>query len=143
MKMGLIWVVLVMVVSGVSALDLGVQQSDLRIDPSADGGYYFYIRKKPDIQSVLLVETTKDPKGQLANYAYRDPVYHAANGDEKQLLNGKFLDKMNRYTLISSTVIDDKEFGKAFRIFIPFVVVFGYPDSRYGEVQIQNGTYIN
>jgi hypothetical protein len=142
MKLAIIWLMAV-VTPTLWALDLSLQPTDLRLDQSSESGYYFFVRKKPDIQSILLTESTKDPAHKNDNFAYRNPQYQSANGDEKQLLNGKFLDKKDRYTLISSTLVDDKQFGKAFRIFIPFVVVYGYPWSRYGEAQILNGMYLS
>jgi len=125
------------------AQDLGIAPSDTRIEGSPEGGYLLYIRKKPDIQSVLLTESTADPNFKNASYGLRDPVYHKENGDEKRKLDGKFLDTTNLHSLIDSTPIVDAQFGQAYRIFIPFVVVFGYPNTRYGETQVTNGTYLN
>ena len=71
--------------------DLSLSKEDLLVIQNPKGGYHLYIRAKPDIKSVLLTETTKDPDLKLDNYAYRDPNYNEINGDEKRLLNGEFL----------------------------------------------------
>lgn len=123
--------------------DLAVTVQDLRIEQSLEGGYYLYVRQKPDIKSVLLVESTRDPTGKLDNYAYRNPVWHAENGDEKRILDGKFLNSKDNWALIDSTPVDDKAFGKAFRIFIPWVLVYGYPYTRFGQIQVLDGTYLS
>ena len=39
-------------------------------------GYHLYIRKKNNIESVMLTETTKDPSGKTDNYAYRALEYN-------------------------------------------------------------------
>ena len=55
----------------VFAADLSIGKEDVRIIQSPEGGYHLYIRKKADINSVLLTETTRDPTLQSDNYAYR------------------------------------------------------------------------
>ena len=67
-----------------SALDLSVDKGDVLIIQSPEGGYHLYIKKKADIASVLLTETTKDPALKESNYAYRAPEWNAINGDEKR-----------------------------------------------------------
>ena len=75
------------------AADLELDQSDLAVIQDPKGaGYHFYIRKKPDIASILMTETTKDPLKKLDNFAYRAAEYNGINGDEKRILNGKELD---------------------------------------------------
>lgn len=127
-------------------IDLSLTTGDLRIEQVLDGGYYLYIRKKPGIQSVLLTESTRDPNMKLDSYALRNPKYHAENGDEKRIILGKVItdkDLYGRYSLIDSTPMADPVFGQAFRIFIPYVVIFGNPESRYGELQVLDGTYLS
>ena len=85
--------------------DLELDQSDLAVIQDPKGaGYHFYIRKKPDIASILMTETTKDPQNRLDNFAYRDFQYNSINGDEKRILNGKELDTRGKrlYSLIDS-----------------------------------------
>lgn len=66
-----------------AAADLELEQSDLAViqDPKNEG-YHFYIKKKPDIASILITETTKDPEKRLDNFAYRDAAYNSINGEE-------------------------------------------------------------
>lgn len=133
-----------------AAAPLLIQPSDVRIE-QADGsgfgsetGFDLYIRKKPGIESVLLTETTKDPAGKAANYAYRAPEWNKVNGDEKRILNGKQLDSPSaKFSLVDSTPEDDPVFGKSFHIYIPRTIVYGYKWSRNGTVQIGRGTFIN
>lgn len=122
--------------------DLSVGTEDLRIEQSLDGGYILSIRNKPDIASVLITESTEDPDREVASYAYRNPEYHPMNGDEQRMLDGEFLDD-GRHYLIDSTPEEDDVFGSAFRVFVPYIVTYGYPWSRSGELQVLDGAYLN
>ena len=127
-----------------NTLDLFVAKEDTYLVPGNDGGFHLYIRAKNDIKSVLLTETTQDPKLKLHNYAYRDPVFNSINGSEKRLLNGEPLDiSKGLYSLIDSTVEDDTPLGRAFHIWIPHIVVYGYSWARHGEMEVVDGTFIN
>ncbi len=133
-----------------SAEDILIHPEDLRLvyegEPtfSTSGGYHLYIRKKSGIESVMLVETTKDPEGKEPNYAYRALEYNPVNGDEIRYLDGKVLEsKYAKYSLMDSTPEEDEIFGQAFHIYIPSEIAYGYPWSRNGLVKIHRGTFIN
>ena len=138
--------------------DLVIDAADVRLEPvyettggagasgifSRIAGYHLYIRKKPDVLSVLLTETTKDPEGREDNYAYRATEWNAVNGDETRYLNGAPLEsEYARYSIIDSTPEPDAQFGQAFHVYIPRVMVYGYPWSRNGQVTIDRGVFIN
>jgi hypothetical protein len=126
------------------APDLAIEPGDIRLVARDDGGYDLFLRKKPDIASVLLTESTKDPAMKADNYAYRAAERNGVNGDEKRLLNGKPLPPTSKlYSLISSTPKADPDFGRAFHILIPPVLVYGYSWSRSGTLSIGKGTFIN
>lgn len=122
-----------------------VLPSETRIDQNIDGGYNLWIKAVEGLGSVLLTESTADPQKETSSYALRNPEYHPVNGDERRMLNGEFLPakEKNLFSLIDSTPEDHPELGKAYRIFIPYVVEFGYSWSREGELQILDGTWIN
>jgi hypothetical protein len=125
-----------------SALVLG--PADLRIEQLTDGGYHLYVRAKPGISSVLLTESTKDPARKADSFAYRALEKNAFNGGETRILDGKKLPAEGElHFLVDSTVESDPAFGKAFHVFIPWVVAWGYPWSRSGKVFIHDGTFIN
>ncbi|MGI9255415.1 MAG: hypothetical protein ACR2PY_00605 [Salinispira sp.] len=123
--------------------DLGISPRDLRIEQSIEGGYYLYLRQKDGVGSVLLTESTEDPQRQAASYALRNPEYHPENSKELRILNDELIESNGLYFLIDSTPLPDAQFGRAFRIFIPYLVLFGYEWSRYGELQVLDGTYLN
>ncbi|UTY29725.1 vWA domain-containing protein [Treponema putidum] len=126
------------------AEDLSLSREDLLVIQNPKGGYHLYIKAKPDIKSVLLTETTKDPDLKLDNYAYRDPNYNEINGDEKRLLNGEFLlPEKKLYSLIDSTPEKNTPLGEAYHIWIPYIVLYGYDWSRSGEVEVKDGTFFN
>ncbi|MCR4939305.1 MAG: VWA domain-containing protein [Treponemataceae bacterium] len=127
-----------------NAAELGIDVSDLRIEEYPDGGYLLFIRQKEGVNSVMLTETTKDPAGVESNYAYRASEYNKINGDELRMLNGEFLvSEYSKNSLMDSTPQADEELGNAFCIYIPTVLVYGYPWSRNGTVEISKGTFIN
>ena len=126
--------------------DLELDQSDLAVIQDPKGaGYHFYIRKKPDIASILITETTKDPQKRLDNFAYRDSQYNSINGDEKRILNGKELDTRGKqlYSLIDSSPEQNTPLGEAFHIWVPYLIYYGYEWDRHCEVQVLDGTFFN
>jgi len=126
------------------AQDLRITSGDLLLELRADGGFHLFIRKKPDIYSVLLTESTRDPALRNDNYAYRAGEWNPVNGDEIRLLNGVPIPRESRvYSLISSTVVNHPVLGESFHIYLPYVLYYGYEDSRHGEVYLGEGTYIN
>ena len=126
-----------------SEKDLKLAGSDLRIKQSLEGGYHLWIRKRGDINSVLLAESTADPDKKEDSYTLRNPMYHPVNGDEKRILDGKMMDPGKLFFLLDSTPEIHEELGKAFHIFIPYVVIYGYSWSREGEIQVLDGAFLN
>lgn len=136
-----------LVLHGANALwanDLSLGADDLRIEQSTEGGYLLTVRRKEGVSSVLLVESTEHPDREVASYALRNPEYHPLNGDERRILDGEFLaPREDRYFIVSSTPVEDEEFGEAFVLFVPYMVEYGYPWSREGEIMILDGAYLN
>ena len=127
-----------------SASDLAAERGDENgLNPSGKG-IHLFIRKKPDIKSVLLVQSLKDPLGEEDNYAYRALEWNQFNGDELRLLNGKLLQSEGaKYSLISSTVVNHPVLGECFEIYIPPVIQYGYSWTENGTVTVGKGTFIN
>ncbi|GMO26169.1 MAG: VWA domain-containing protein [Termitinemataceae bacterium] len=128
-----------------SAQDLTITSKDLIVTQGTDGGFHLYIRKKQGMASVLLTETTKDPRMQADNYAYRAREWNSYNGDERRMLDGDFLPPNNKngYSLIDSTPEVIRELGQAFHVYIPYIIDYGYEWTRHGEIYVGNGTYFN
>jgi hypothetical protein len=125
------------------AQDLGISTRDLRIEQRVDGGFHLFIRKKPGISSVLLVESTKDPGMRENNYAYRAGQRNETNGNEQRILNGLPLPNERYWSIIDSTPERHPELGEAFHLYIPYLIYYGYEDTRHGEVYVVDGTYFN
>lgn len=124
--------------------DLTLNTGDFRIEQRTDGGFHLYIRKKPGIGSVLLVESTRDPLYRENNYAYRSPAWNSVNGDEIRILDGQPIPReLQLWSLIDSTPENHPELGQAFHLFIPWILEYGAEDARHGEVYVVNGTYFN
>jgi hypothetical protein len=126
------------------AQDLSIGPGDLRIEQRVDGGFHLFIRKKPGISSVLLTESTRDPALRSDNYAYRAAEWNSTNGDEIRLLDGVPIPRENNiYSLIDSSPETHPELGESFHIYIPYILYYGYSDTRHGEAYIVDGTYLN
>ncbi|MFI3258099.1 MAG: VWA domain-containing protein [Spirochaetales bacterium] len=124
--------------------NLLIGANDIRLEAAEDGGYNLYIRQKSGLRSVLLTETTKDPLGNATNYTYRASEWNPVNGDEIRLLDGEILQSQySLYSIVDSTPQSDSEFGNAFQLYIPQVLLYGYPWSRNGEETVGIGTFIN
>ncbi|MDR2588814.1 MAG: VWA domain-containing protein [Spirochaetales bacterium] len=122
---------------------LSITSADIRIDVDTMSGYHLKIRKKPGMQSVMLTESTEDPARRSASFAYKTSLYNTINGNERRLLNGEELKRSGEYFLIDSTPESDPLFGEAFHIFIPYILDYGYPWSRQGEVMAVDGAYMS
>ena len=64
-----------------AGIDLTVSAEDVYGEYKDDGGIHLYIRKKNDINSILLTESTKDPEKKAHVYALRASSYNPVNGD--------------------------------------------------------------
>lgn len=117
---------------------------DLRIEQRSDGGYHLYVRAKAGLASVMLIESTQDPENKTDSYAFRALENNVFNGAEARILDGKSIPNSGElHFLLDSSPESDPAFGRAFHIFIPWVVAWGYPWSRSGKVFIHDGTFIN
>ena len=126
------------------ANDIQLQAGELYIEyiPGEDG-FHLWVENKAAIGSILITDHTDDPEKKQPVYALRAQSYNIYNGDEKRLLQGKFLPK-ELYSLIDSTPETNPYFPRgAFHIFIPFTVVYGYAWSRSGSKKIGRGSWLN
>ncbi|MBR6145272.1 MAG: cell envelope integrity protein TolA, partial [Treponema sp.] len=124
--------------------DIYVEYNDGKLPGTSSKGVNLYVRKKDGVKSVLLVETSTDPERKMDNYAYRAEQFNPVNGHERRLLNGNFLESRGaRYSLVSSTVTKHPKLGECFLIYIPPVIVYGYPWERHGSVTLGKGTFVN
>ncbi len=127
------------------ANDLEIKPGDAYLEIAENKeGFYLYIRASNRIGSVMLTESSSDPLKKSASYAFRTWDYNPINGDEKRVLNGKFLvSKKPLYFLLDSTPEPNKLLETAFRIYVPFQLTYGYPWSREGQITVHRGTWLN
>ncbi|MDR3138637.1 MAG: VWA domain-containing protein [Treponema sp.] len=137
-------ILLILFAGRILGQELSINAEDLRIEQRVDGGFHLFIRKKPNVSSVLLTESTKDPAMQEDNYAYRSAQWNAVNGDEIRIIDGSPIPPANLvWSLIDSTAETHPELGQAFHIYIPYILYYGYENTRHGEIYIVDGTYLN
>ncbi|GHT70167.1 hypothetical protein FACS1894110_21140 [Spirochaetia bacterium] len=131
-------------VSGLSAQDLSITTEDLRIEQRVDGGFHLFVRQKPGVNSVLLTESTRDPTMQESNYAFRVAEQNPINGSELRFIDGAPIPAEQRiWSIIDSTPEPHPELGRAFHLYIPYLLYYGYENTRHGEVYVVDGTYFN
>ena len=127
-----------------NANNIQLQSGELYIEYiPGESGFHLWVENKAAIGSILITDYTDDPNKKQPVYALRSQTYNIYNGDEKRLLQGKFLPK-ELYSLIDSTPETNPYFPRgAFHIFIPFTVVYGYAWSRNGSKTIGKGSWLN
>jgi hypothetical protein len=121
-----------------NAQDLFLGTGDIVVENHGDPGLHLYVRKKPDIGSVMLTESTKDPDGIAETLAYRAPEWNPVNGDERRV-SGEDVS----WSLVDSTPENHPLLEEAFHIYIPPLIVYGTEEGRQGTVAVSRGTYIN
>jgi len=131
-----------------SADDLVINKGDIYIEISRDSeGFDLWIKDKPELGSVLLSESSADPDMRADSFTLRAYEYNEINGDEKRILNGKFMESSTPlYFLMDSTPEYNDVFkGDAYHVFVPLNVTYGYsyPGSREGQIEIRKGTWLN
>jgi hypothetical protein len=109
-----------------------------------------YVRKKPYINSILLVNPKDrtmenqggsvyaDPySGNEVDYGLRALKYNDVNGDELRYYNGRFFNREDQmWFLIDSTPEQHSLFGDCFHIRIPNYVQYGYDSQNFGLMRI-------
>ncbi len=125
---------------------LSLKQSDIII--KANKSYLdLYIRKKPEIKSILLTTATGDftkNRQPGSEYALRSMNYVKENGNELFFYKGRFLGKAQKlFFLITSSLVKHDKFKKAFYIKIPRYVVYGYKWENFGTMRMAEGTKFN
>lgn len=125
--------------------DLVIQPGDAYIELRDDAeGFDLYIRAKPGLGSVLITESSADPEKKADSFAFRAWDYNDINGDEKRILDGKFLEsERDLFFLLDSSPEPNDLLESAYRIYIPFQLTYGYPWSREGQVEVHRGTWLN
>jgi hypothetical protein len=91
-------------------------------------GLHLFIRKKPGISSVLLMESVRDPAGQRESYSYQSLEWNGVNGGR---------------LLMDSSPEAHPLLGEVFHIYVPPVVTYGAPDTRHDTFAIGEGFYVN
>jgi hypothetical protein len=130
--------------NGLFAQDLSINTGDIRIEQRVDGGFHLFIRKKPDIASVLLTESTRDPSFREDSYAYRTAERNEINGNEIRIIDGEPIPPEREiWSIIDSSPENHPELGQAFHLYIPYIIFYGYEDTRHGEVYVIDGAYFN
>lgn len=125
--------------------DLVLYGQDVRIEEKKEaGGFFLFVRKKENMQSVMLTESAERPSRDSNTYAYTTTKFNDINGNEKRVLNGRFIQPRSGFFIIDSTIEPDVIFGSAFVLFLPYTVAFGYANTRNGNIDIkEEGLYMS
>ncbi|BCR21761.1 vWA domain-containing protein [Borrelia sp. HM] len=120
--------------------DLSIDIDDVYVEAHEDG-FHLFIRKKPNIKSVILTESFEipDKSKDVSTYSFRTLEYNDVNGDEIRILNGRVIQNKSLLSLTSSTPVKNRKFGQAFHILIPKRLRYGFPDfsTRSGDINLE------
>ncbi|ACH93278.1 VWA domain-containing protein [Borrelia duttonii] len=119
---------------------LSINIDDVYVE-AHDDGFHLFIRKKPNIKSVILTESFEipDKNKDASTYSFRTLEYNNINGDEIRILNGRVIQNRSLLSLTSSTPVQNKRFGEAFHILIPKKLRYGFPNfsTRSGDIDLE------
>ena len=127
------------------AENLVIEPGDAYIELAENAeGLDLYVKAKEGLGSILITESTADPAKKVDSFAFRAWDYNPVNGNEKRILDGRVLESSRPlYFLLDSTPEENELLGRAFHIHIPFLLTYGYPWSREGQVEVHRGTWLN
>lgn len=130
-----------------SAESLVLQPSDILVRKvPGNRALELWVKKVNGIQSIMLTDSSADTQKKFNSFSLRSPERNPVNGSEKRLLNGEFLDikKKALYFIMDSTPEYSEDFkAEAFRLYVPFRLVYGYSWSREGEIKLKRGMWLN
>ncbi|MDC7224467.1 MAG: hypothetical protein PQJ60_12055 [Spirochaetales bacterium] len=131
-----------------SADDLIIQKGDIYIEIARDSeGFDLWIKAREGMGSVLLSESSADPDMRADSFTLRAYDYNEVNGDEKRILNGKFMESSTPLYFLMDSTPEYNELleSQAYHVFVPLNVTYGYsyPGSREGQIEIRKGTWLN
>ncbi|UPA12007.1 VWA domain-containing protein [Borrelia venezuelensis] len=119
---------------------LSINIDDVYVEAHEDG-FHLFIRKKPNIKSVILTESFEipDKSKDVSTYSFRTLEYNRINGDEIRILNGRVIQNRRLLSLTSSTPVQNRRFGQAFHILIPKKLRYGFPNflTRSGDIDLE------
>lgn len=126
------------------ASELKIEVDDLHFAHHRDGGYDLWIAAGTGRGSVLITEPPgRVPAGEPL-FSYRSPVYNQTNGEERRILDGRFIPEEEMvFSLVDSTPGTHPHLGAAFHIYVPPRIIYGYDDGRNGEVDVRDGVLLN
>lgn len=122
--------------------ELALTSNDVVVEEGADGGFHIWIRTLPKLGSVLLTESSADPAKRVHSYALRSPRYNSINGQEQRVLQSVPLPP-GLHSIVDSTTETHSQLGRAFHLFVPYVVEYGYSWTGGGELEVTDGTFLN
>lgn len=119
---------------------LSINIDDVYVEAHEDG-FHLFIRKKPNIKSVILTESFEIPgkSKDVSTYSFRTLEYNKINGDEIRILNGRVIQNRRLLSLTSSTPVQNRRFGQAFHILIPKKLRYGFPNfsTRSDDIDLE------
>lgn len=129
---------------------LSLTPEDVVFVKRKDKYFDIYIRKKPQIESVLITSIPSDNDYITKEiYGLKSTNYNPVNGDEQRLFDGEFLEfdenTEPKYFLVDSSVEPALPFfDNAFHILVPPFLEYGYEDiGQYGSIHLKEGMSIN
>ncbi|MDR1301875.1 MAG: hypothetical protein LBK43_05335 [Treponema sp.] len=124
---------------------LAIYPEDIYMEKTlGNEGFHLFIKKKPEVSSVLLTESTRDLSGQEDTYSYRALEWNPFNGSELRIIADSPIPRQTlSWVLIDSSPEYHPLLGEAFHIYIPPIITYGYPEGRHATLAVEDGIFIN
>lgn len=129
--------------------DLTLTQNDISMISEKKGGfvkdgngYHLYIKKRGDIQSVMLIYIGDWESADYHMFTMRDSFKNSVNGDEIRTWNGTKMTSMmerQKNTIMATKIENYGELGECFHLYIPKNGIYGYVIQNENKFTFQNG----
>jgi hypothetical protein len=123
-------------------LSIYAEDSLIEADSRRDG-FHLYIKKKPGISSIILMESTQDPAGKEDSYPYQPLEWNEVNGNEMRVFSSPYPAEDLEWYLMDSTLEKHPLLGEAFHIYVPPTIAYGSANTRNNILKVEDGIFIN
>ncbi|MDR1986093.1 MAG: hypothetical protein LBP88_03850 [Treponema sp.] len=141
--MGSLFLFFRLLLAGYAQEDLILSPEEIFMERAADKkGFHLFIKKKPGLSSVLLMESAHPPTGEESSHTYRALEGNGINRDEFRIISSSPL-KDASWFLTDSSPENHPVMGDVLHIYIPPIITYGYPETRQIILPVEDGMVVN
>ncbi|MHB9293947.1 hypothetical protein Holit_03066 [Hollandina sp. SP2] len=129
--------------AGYAQENLVLSPEDIFIERAANKkGFHLFIKKKPGLSSVLLMESAQPPTGEENDHTYRALEGDGIKQDDFRIISTSPLQDASWF-LADSSAEYRPLLGEVLYIYIPSIITYGYPRTRQIIVPVEDGIVMN